>query len=79
MYNRLFTLLTLTLVVLKLLLIFTKPMLCIYGRHDVHSHCIGSHFLISDLKISMSFKFLSSRGTIFHTLDAKYRREFNPK
>ena len=54
-------------------------MLCIYGRHDVHSHCIGSHFLISDLKISMSFKFLSSRGTIFHTLDAKYRREFNPK
>ena len=50
-----------------------------YGRHHVHSHFIGSHFLISDLKLSTSFRFLSSSGTIFHTLNAKHRREFKPK
>ena len=48
-------------------------------RYNLHLHCLGSHFLISDLKISTSFRFLSSRGTIFHTLDAKYRREFKRK
>ena len=46
---------------------------------NVHSHCIGCDFLISDLKLSTSFRFLSSSRTIFHTLDAKYRREFKPK
>ena len=50
-----------------------------YGRHSVHLHCIGSHFLISDLEISTTFKFLSSSGTIFHILEAKYRREFKQK
>ena len=42
-------------------------------------NCIASHFLISELKILTSFRFLSSSGTIFHSLDAKYCREFKPK
>ena len=50
-----------------------------HGRHNVHSHCIGPHFLISDLKISKSFMFLILRGSIFHTLDAKYHKEFKAK
>ena len=41
-------------------------------------HCLGSHFLISDLNISTSFRSLSS-GTIFHTLDAKKCKESKPK
>ena len=28
------------------------------------------------IRTATSFRFLSSSGTIFHTLDAKYRREF---
>ena len=60
-------------------LIFTDPILCSYGTHNLHSHCLGSHFLISDLNSSTSFRSLSSSGTIFHTLNAKYHKEFKPK
>ena len=56
-----------------------KPILCTYGRHNVHLHCLGFHFLISDLNISTTFRYLSSSGTIFHTLDAKYCKGFKPK
>ena len=50
-----------------------------YGRHNLHSHCIGSHFLISNLNISTLFTSLSSSGTIFHTSDAKYCKESKTK
>ena len=43
------------------------------------SYCISLYFLISNLKISTSLRILSSSGTIFHTLDAKYSRGFKPK
>ena len=43
------------------------------------SYCISLYFLISNLKISTSLRILSSSGTIFHTLGAKYSREFKPK
>ena len=48
-----------------------------YCRHNLHSHCIGSHFLFS--REIQRRCLLSSSGTIFDTLDAKYRREFKPK
>ena len=47
------------------------------GRHNVYSNFPGLQFLISALNISTSFRFLSSSGTVFYTLDAKCRKEFN--
>ena len=55
----------------------------IYTGHIWQTKCTfvsaGFHFLISDLNISRSSRFLSSSDTIFHTLDAKYRKEFKLK
>ena len=55
---------------------YSHNLYCAYKADIMYIRIV---FLTSDLKMSMSFRFLSSGGTIFHTLDAKYRKKCQPK
>ena len=53
--------------------------MCIHGRHACTFALHWSPFPNFRFKISTSFMFLILSGTIFHTLDAKYHKEFKAK